>query len=203
MKFLNLLFASTLLLLLGLNTTTQAQLCQISISGQQAIGNGQQLAYSTQYFSGATYQWSTTGSLSIVSSSGSSVTVQGTAAGSGTLYVTRTLNGQVCNAAMSITVISSNTNPLDCSSLSISGSEGIGNNQTQTRWIKTNDNSGNSYHWTASSNITIIGSNSSQSVTIRGNTNGQGYLTCAVSKNGKTCYETKSITVIGQMGDFE
>jgi parallel beta-helix repeat protein len=158
-----------------------------TISGtfaQCASTNG--VVYTANGNAGSTFNWSATGGITIVSSSGNSVTVNIGASG-GTLTVTETNTGCTGSGSQTITL---KTSP----SPSISG--------TFSQCVSTNgvaysvtNNAGSSYTWSVTGGLTIASGAGTSAVTV--NVGGSGGTLSVTETNSSGCSSTvsQSITV--------
>jgi gliding motility-associated-like protein len=155
------------------------------IAGVSTVCTGTSSVYSISPTAGNTYLWSVTGGSIIGSASGSSVTVQWSAAGSATVSVYQA-NSSGCNATSLV-----NVNVLQMPAPVISGTNPVCAGQTVT--YTTPYSAGNNYSWNVVGG-TII-STSTNNITVYWPAAVTGTITLT-ENNTATCDSTVSLNVI-------
>ena len=170
------------------NVTVNALPSTPDITGTSSVCNGQQSTFTTTSHAGYTYSWSVTGGTISGSSTGTSVTINWTTAGTG--VVSLVVNNGTCDSNTATQNVTVNALP---STPDISGSTSVCNGHQAT--YTTTSHSGYMYSWSVTGG-TISGSSTGTSVTITWNTVGTGVVSLVV--NNGTCDSntaTQNVTV--------
>lgn len=161
-------------------TTVQTPTPLITGPASACIGGASQ-TFSTPNVSGNTYSWTVTGGTIQGSATANSIQVNWTNSGAGTIQVVEVRNG-CSTTAQSNVAVSLNPTP------SISGNQSVCNGATIQ--YSTNNNTGSTYNWTASSNGSIESGGSQAVATVIWNTAGANSFVRVTETNTNGCSTT-------------
>src|SRR5438105_1865789 len=168
-------------------TVTPASTPDCSVTGAAEACTGSTNNSYTAPAGMTSYSWSISGNGTITGlTTAQSVTVTAGSAGTFTLSLTTTLNTASAQCSKTVTV-----KPLPA--CNISGSSTVIAGTTNN--IYTAPSNMSSYNWVVSSNGSIVGSNTSQSVSITAGVAGSYTITLTTTLNGCTSTCTKTVTV--------